>query len=61
MNRIGVGERIRPQALAPMLCERLSQSFMRELEANGTRILSYRLQMSELVEEDVIEQEPADR
>ena len=53
-------ERLRPQPLAPLDRETLSQFFVCELEANGPSLLINRLQVSECVKKYVVEHESAD-
>jgi len=60
VNWVGMDERLRPQPVAPLHSERLSQFFAGELETQGRRILIGELQVPEFMEKHIIEHEPAD-
>ena len=60
MNRIGVGERLRPQPVAPFHRELLRQFLARELEAVRACFFVDELQVPEFVEKDPVEQESAE-
>jgi hypothetical protein len=59
MNWIRMCKWRRPQPVAPLHSERLSQLFVGELETDGTRIFIDELQVPKFVEEHVIEHESA--
>jgi hypothetical protein len=59
VNRIAMGERLRPKHTAPVHCEFLSQPFVAEFEAIGPGILMDKLQVSKFVEKHVIKHESA--
>lgn len=60
MDRIGVGKWRCPQAFAPLHGECLRQFFSRESQSLGTAISVDELQVSEFMQEHVIEDETPD-
>jgi hypothetical protein len=60
MNRVWMREWLGPKPLAPLKSEFLGKFFAREFKPNRTAFLVDALQVSEFVEEDVVEQESPD-